>query len=46
MGFFSSVVHLVIDVTRLSGVTHCLLVTIGLMVLVVAYQTFTPYNRD
>lgn len=39
-------VRLVAELSRLSGVTYCLIATMAVMVLLVGYQTFTPYNRN
>ena len=46
MGFAITLVRFINDVARLSAVTYSLILTIDIMVLVVAYQTFTPYNRN
>lgn len=46
MSFAITLVRFINDVAHLSAVTYSLIFTIGIMVLVVAYQTFIPYNRN
>lgn len=44
MGLFMAAVRLVADLIQLSGIVYILIAVLALMVLTVAYNTFTP-NR-